>query len=98
MGVSTIGVYTMPYCYELTKKGDNEPSPLLQVDIEMCKHFGVESDQFYYYNNWNDDIGIMLAVGKSFKDLLGNPTWSNNRDILEWLDSNYTVEAWYEAK
>ena len=61
----------MPSCFSLTKKGDDKASNLSDVDEEICRKFGVKSDQSKYAWDWYDAIGVRLAMSLSLKEIHG---------------------------
>lgn len=97
----------MPNCFQLTRKGDTHPSPLVLIDDLMCEHFGVDPDPVKYYYGWYDCIGFRLAMGKTFAEIIEqfNEYIAESRsseyyvvmiEIAKWLDANYTTDAWRE--
>lgn len=59
----------MPNCFQLTRKGENEPSELQTVDKLMCEHFGFLESPKDYMMYWYHRIGLPLACGKTFDDI-----------------------------
>ena len=104
----------MPNCFSLTRKSDLEAGPVvLQViDEEMCKHFGVPCDPKIYHAYWYQTIGFSLACGKTFEDIRDDvrSQIANATDILhnlqdlhqiaicDWLEANFTTNAWAERR
>jgi TorA maturation chaperone TorD len=100
----------MPNCFQLTRKGDTHPSPLVLIDDLICEHFGVEPDPVTYFNSWYDSIGFKLAMGKSLTEIVnyyhreyelckGNDPsdyWQTQLKIAQWLEENYIPDTWAE--
>ena len=89
----------MPNCFSLTRKSDPAagPVPLALIDDEMCEHFGVTPHPKDYYKFWYTFVGLPLACGKTLADVQG--MYKDNPEglaIVEWLDANFTSEAWAE--
>lgn len=98
----------MPNCFQLVRKSDGVAESLAKVDEEICAYLRVECHPRLFYLYWYDVIGFALACGKTFDDLRKRYA---NRDeaeagrlatdatymrIVDFLDENYTVEAWAE--
>lgn len=87
----------MPNCFSLTKKGEERPAYLPDVDDEMRKHFGAPADDTNWFRCWYDIIGLGLAMGHSTQRmreiLIGVDALL---EILDWIEENYTSEAWCE--
>ena len=88
----------MPNCFTLTKIGENEPTRFVEVDNEICEHFGVEPHPEYFYHDWYDTIGLLLALGKSFEEIKVSGFSEKTVKIVEFLETRYTSSAWYQPK
>jgi len=89
----------MPNYFTLTRKSNIEAGPVnfATIDEEICAHLGVEVDNVHWYAGWYDNIGLMLAIGKS---------WNEMREIfkdsdallpvIDFLEANFTANAWYQ--
>jgi len=89
----------MPNCFSLTRKSDVAagPVPLITIDEEICKHFGVEPDPKWYYRSWFDTIGLTLAMGKSFEWIINESRFTPETiAIARFLDEHFTPDAWAE--
>lgn len=60
----------MPVCFRLIRKGETEATPLSKIDNELCAALGVEPHPITYYAQWFDFIGIRLAIGQSFDEII----------------------------
>src|SRR5215470_10983197 len=62
----------MPNRFSLTRKSNKDAGPvsLSQIDEEIRAHFGVASDPKKYYHQWADSIGLALASGQSFDEII----------------------------
>lgn len=89
----------MAACFNLTKKGESEPTLLQTVDEELCRYFGVEPHATAWFRNWYNQVGFMLALGYSFDDVIAHYAeyeCTDLEDITEWLKKHYIVAAWCE--
>ena len=83
----------MPAYFTLTKKGETKPSTFVAIDEALCAHFGVTPDPDLYYRSWYDIEGLGLAMGYDWNKLREiNP---NRAAIIDWLEDNYTPDAWH---
>ena len=98
----------MPNCFQLTRKGDTHPSPLVLIDDLMCEHFNVDPDPVTYFCGWYDSIGLKLSLGQRFPEIIDRykqlmrqyPDSRYYHEMLliaEWLDANYTPDSWAEV-
>ena len=94
----------MPNCFSLTRKGESEPTDLVKVDEELCKHLGVECDPKHWTSYWYGSIGFHIACGKplgskELRDVVeyiaGDDT-PNLLKCLNYLEEHFTSDAWVE--
>lgn len=92
----------MPSVYVLKKK-DGRMSlkgnkQFIRVDEELCEHFGVEPHDVNWYQNWENNIGVFLATGKTFQEILEHD-WldDDQKAAIRWIEANYDVDAWAEV-
>ena len=90
------GEYIMPAYFTLTKKGEDKPASLVDIDEAMCAHMGVTPHEINYYRNWYDTIGLALAVGKDWAWMREHMSDPATVEIINWLEENYIPEAWYQ--
>ncbi len=90
----------MPNCFTLTKKDEAKPRPLKDIDTDLWDHFeGGEPDgNEQWYHHWYNFIGLLLAVGKTFQEVIKLCEDFTMREIAVYLEENYTSNAWYERK
>lgn len=102
----------MPNCFQLTLKGHKEASMLQDVDAHICQHFNTPCHEKHWHHGWYNYIGFMIAMGKTFEWLRRDMDWGilsypdyvsmtqgyewHMRDIIDFLDQNYTTDAWCE--
>lgn len=97
----------MPNCFQLFRKGEKEPAILQKVDDELRVAFEQPPDPENWLGGWYNYIGLCLAVGNSFEEIIADfdqrvandPTdyWAKDMaDIARWLNEHYTSDAWYE--
>lgn len=88
----------MPNCFTLTKIGDSEPMPLAKVDELVCAHLGAPVHPTKYCCWWFDAVGFLLAMGRSFDDIIASvdfADWSEElQKITHYLKANFTANAW----
>lgn len=85
----------MPACFELISKNTNVAVRLATIDNEMCEFFGSVPDTQWYFRNWYDRIGFLLAMGKSFSQVR-EFILPDLIPVVDYLDARYTVHAWHE--
>jgi hypothetical protein len=95
----------MPNCFCLTRKGEKKPTALQKIDDDMRVHFGAPPSKDHWYFGWYDWIGLSLAMGSTFTEIR-NRAWKRigpleEEDhkalaVLDYLDANYTSDAWAE--
>lgn len=92
----------MPNCFNLTRIGESEPTPLVQIDDELCREVGHREpdDSNQWFCNWYNSVGLALACGRSFDDLVEDykdePEIAKN--IISYLESNFIPKCWYESR
>jgi len=86
----------MPNCFQLIDKETGKAEAFASVDAKMCKHFGVSLHPTRYYEDWYDCEGFSAALGKDFDWMREQDP--SRKDIIDWLDEHYTINAWYEPK
>jgi len=89
-------VIRMPNCFTLTRKGENEPSELAEVDNQMRLHFGAPPDDVHWFKSWYDITGLALACGIGWDKI--RETCPGQKEVVDWLEANYTTNAWYQSK
>jgi len=89
----------MPACFQLTRKGDTEPSRFCDLDEAICQHLGVNADPVKYIYGWYDTVGLRLALGYSFNTIIDNlkevGAWELVA-IAAYLNEHYISNAWHE--
>jgi hypothetical protein len=94
----------MPSCFQLRVKGEKQPSTFVSIDDRICEMFGVTPDPKSYFAGWYDSIGLRLAIGRSFTEIIEefakvDADWARqHHKIAVWLNEHYTSDAWYEFK
>ena len=89
----------MPNCFTLTKIGQTEPSTFAEIDNDICQHLDKTPHEKHFLYGWYDSIGPGFAMGLKIKDM--RDWWdldSPMHDIMDYLEINYQVNAWYEHK
>lgn len=93
--------------FQLISKVTNEPESFNKIDDFICNHFNQPIDEHKYYNSWYDFIGLHLACGKSFSEIiesfsleLQEPKEKQSQFILnllniaKLLDKHYISNHW----
>lgn len=80
--------------YTLTRKGEETPTNLVQIDEEMCAHFGVTPDVEKWYRNWENTIGLGIALGKNWDQL--REIFQEDTDIINWMEEHFISNSWYQ--
>ena len=82
----------MPNSFSLTRKSNMDAGPvsLQQIDNEMCADFGLVPDPNNSYHLWVNTIGLALATGQSFNDIIKECHFS----MAEYPES----ASYYETK
>jgi hypothetical protein len=90
----------MPNCFQLTRKGEEEPRTLSELDTDLWVLFeGSEPEgNTAWYRSWYDVIGLALACGKELNEVVEMLKGSRLEDVAEFLCTNYNTKAWYEHK
>ncbi len=86
----------MPNCFMLTRKGEEQMTPLQQVDDEMRTHFGAPPSATEWYRGWYDTIGFGLAMGNDWDRL--RELYEDAKPVIDWLEANFTVDAWWQGR
>lgn len=89
----------MPNCVQFIDKSTKQAASPYEMDNELREFLGVEPDLKRYYLNWYDNFGMSASMGRSFADMRVSQEGNEEAiKIIDWLDSNYTIHAWYEPK
>jgi hypothetical protein len=97
----------MPNCFVLRKKGSEKNEMLADVDVELCGVLNVPVHAKFWVRSWYDTIGLLIALGnqlgstelrKKALDIYeeGEPREDITK-ILDYLETNYTSDAWYQV-
>lgn len=90
----------MPVCFQLSRKGDpkKEVLSLQKVDEEICAHMGVPVDKVTYCCFWYGTIGMALALGAPWDNLLEYYKDDPDRyKIVLFMKDNYDSDNWREV-
>lgn len=94
----------MPSCFQLTKKGETEPSKLCKVDEEICAFLGEPVHEKYWSHSWPNAIGFTIAAlgvhlgTEKLRQIIAEYEDPKLLEILKFLEDNYSSRAWYEVK
>jgi hypothetical protein len=94
----------MPSCFSLTRRGDSEPSSLQYVDRVLCQALDLSYSEDRWAGNWYNNIGLLLAVGKSLDEIIDGYTGHESEHanlmgrMAAYLNEHYITNAWKEWK
>jgi hypothetical protein len=92
----------MPNCFSLQRKSAPDINvPFNQIDDEICAHMGITPDPDKYYLGWYNIIGLALACGQSFPQIINSLREYDDKlllDVAEYLNDHFTSNAWVERK
>lgn len=86
----------MPACFNLTPRNGTEPEQLSEIDNKMRAHFGAPPDPKKWYENWYNIEGLGIALGHDWDKL--REICPDRKPIIDWLEENYIMNAWYQGK
>lgn len=101
----------MPVCFQLLEKTNHEAVAFQEVDEQICEHFGISAHPKKYVCGWYESIGLRLACGQSFDEILeefartiaeGNPNRAEEIwlvdiiKIAKFLRDHYDMRSWRE--
>jgi hypothetical protein len=85
---------------QLIRKGETQPTPLNQIDLELCQLLGEEPDEHKYIHNWLDFIGMQLCIegcelgSEALRDKVISWDIPELVTILKYLEENFTTNTW----
>ena len=91
----------MPNCFQLTKIGEEEASPLQDIDTDLWNHFtddGEPDGNTKYFMDWHGTIGLSLAMGQDWDEIRSYCLTDRARAVVDYLKENYTSSAFYSPK
>lgn len=80
--------------FTLTKIGETEPTAFVDIDEELCDHFEVPIHPKNWLHHWYDVIGLSLATGRTFDEIISETDGQLN-EIARYLRDHYISNAWY---
>jgi hypothetical protein len=88
----------MPNYIQLISKTTNLPESFPVIDEKLCASLGVACDEKRYYQSWYDVIGYSTC--NTIREVSEKVTKTLPKDTklqvaLQWLDENYTLNAWF---
>ena len=87
----------MPNYYQLTRKGEEQPSTLAAVDEAICAHLGLPVDPVLWAKNWENIEGLGFAMGYTMDKIREIDPSPEREPLRKFLEENYTVDAWAEV-
>lgn len=85
----------MAICFQLIGE-DGNAKKFSDIDNEICAMFEVIPDETYFYMNWYDWFGLLIASGKTMDEIkviieknLKERIKTAYLKILEYLSANY---------
>ena len=94
----------MAACFQLIPIGSTEEATLGSIDEAICEHFNVPEDPHMSYNNWFGAIGLKLAMGETFDEIIAyyeredvkcdDIQWcAEMAEIAKFLQSSYSPRS-----
>lgn len=88
----------MPNYIQLIDKTTNEPESFAVIDEKLCEARSIPSHEKWFYVEWYDVIGYSGA--STIQDVISRVQDQSPEDkellaALQWLNENYTLNAWY---
>ena len=88
----------MPNCFQLCENG--VAVPLVRIDREICQLLGVEEHPTRWCDirdgDWFNTLGFGMACGKTYEQL--RELYPEAVKVIDYLESKYTINAYYEPK
>jgi len=104
----------MPNVIKIFRKTDseNEPVSFIEIDNELCGAFGAEVHPNNFFCGWYDAVGYSAKdnfadIINSHRERIGSDTNApigmvKHREkvvkVLEYLDQNFTLSAYYSPR
>lgn len=86
----------MAACFQLISKATGKAASLSMVDDLMREHFGAPPSADSWFDNWYNSIGFAIACGGTFDTCRTDYADSPLRlQIIDWLESRFTTDAWF---
>lgn len=85
----------MANCFRLLSREDGQPALLTEIDNRMAEHFGEEPHETIWFRYWYDRAGFSFAMGRTIAET--RELFPEDNDILDWIDANFTIDAWAEV-
>jgi len=83
--------------FQLISKQTGEATPFNKIDEELCDNFEQPVDEHKYLSGWYDSIGLRLALGKSFDEIIAEFKELKLEAltlIAEYLQEHYNANNW----
>ena len=92
----------MPNCYSLTRNGKEQAERLILIDEDLCNMMGVIPHPTEWLADWENTIGLLLALGKRWDEIQQHLTETGRMNdkiekIITYLRKNYKVTSWYQV-
>jgi hypothetical protein len=85
----------MPNYFKLIRKDNKEPEHLMIVDERLAREVGkCEPDPECWFRNWYNTIGLLLAIGRTWDQILDVGFSDELVEVLFFLEEHYTPDAW----
>ncbi len=89
----------MPTVVKLISKSTKETMDYQTLDRLICAHLGRKVESSVWCHDWYNHIGLGLAVGWKWPKIREN--YADDPimlKIIDYLETNYTVNSWWEPK
>jgi hypothetical protein len=88
----------MPNCFQLTRKGETEPTKLTVIDDFICNKLNEEPDPERWCRHWMDTLGLGFALGRTFDELRKAFADTDLIEVIDILEEHFLVNAWVQRK
>ena len=88
----------MPNCFQLTRKGETEPTKLTVVDDFIRNKLNEEPDPERWCRHWMDTLGLGFALGRTFDELRKAFADTDLIEVIDILEEHFLVNAWVQRK
>ncbi len=86
----------MARCFSLTRNGETEPTPLVQIDEELCAAFKTPVHPEKFLMGWVDSVGLRLALGDDWATIAREfeECWPAGLDLIKYLAPRFQPNCW----
>jgi len=87
----------MPNCFKLINRQTGDPEKLIDIDDQIRDFVGAEHDETNFYLGWYDIVGLELALGHDWKQIMEKHQDDDEMmDVINWMATRYDPVAWVQ--